>query len=97
MLLSGVLGYMLLDERKVDRWKWNFIRLGRTACHPHPQNKTNNFKTVSGYILQVFKKEVAIGSYVTANKRLLAVTVTANKGLLAVTIPGNKTLIWTEK
>ena len=30
--------------------------------------------------------DVAIGSYVTANKRLLAVTVTANKGLLAVTI-----------
>ena len=41
--------------------------------------------------------EVAIGSYVTANKRLLAVTVTANKGLLAVTIADNGKLILTEK
>ena len=42
-------------------------------------------------------KEVAIGSYVTANKRLLAVTVTANKRLLAVTITVKKTLLWVEK
>ena len=40
-----------------------------------------------------FFKEVAIGSYVTANKRLLAVTVTANKGLLAVTVTANKGLL----
>ena len=41
--------------------------------------------------------EVAIDSYVTANKRLLAVTVTANKRLLAVTIEDNGTMILTEK
>ena len=41
----------------------------------------------------VFLKEVAIGSYVTANKRLLAVTVTAIKGLLAVTVTANKGLL----
>ena len=38
-------------------------------------------------------KDVAIGSYVTANKRLLAVTVTANKRLLAVTVTANKGLL----
>ena len=37
--------------------------------------------------------DMAIGSYVTANKRLLAVTITANKRLLAVTITANKRLL----
>ena len=36
---------------------------------------------------------MAIGSYVTANERLLAVTVTADKGLLAVTVTANKGLL----
>ena len=40
----------------------------------------------------VFFKEVAIGSHVTAIKRLLVVIITSNKRLLAVTVTANKRL-----